>query len=284
VNTAISQNSNFARRIRLPKLSLCNLRKEYINGAGHNLVVLDKLNLSVQEGEFISILGPSGCGKSTLLEIIAGLQSVSDGEITINGIALDKTHSKPAIVFQHYGLFPWLTVQRNIEYGLKIRGVDRRTRVSAVKKHIAMVNLDGFEKFYPHELSGGMQQRVALARALATNPDILLLDEPFAALDAQTREMCQRELLHLWQQTGVTIIFVTHDVGEAIYLSDRVIVMSKEPGNIRESILINLDRPRDLKVRMEEEFRMVEFLIRRLIAETGTEPNHTLKLELNGGK
>jgi NitT/TauT family transport system ATP-binding protein len=168
------------------KLAISNLGRTFRNGTGDNLVVLDRLNLTVAAGEFLSVLGPSGCGKSTLLEVIAGLQGASHGEITIDGKPLDKSPRKPAIVFQHYGLFPWLTVQKNIEYGLKIRGIDKKARNDIACRHIAMVNLDGFERFYPHELSGGMQQRVALARALATNPDILLLDEPFAALDALT--------------------------------------------------------------------------------------------------
>jgi len=249
------------------KLCINNLRKEYAGGARDTFVALDKLNLQVAEGEFVSVLGPSGCGKSTLLEIIAGLQKRSSGEMSIDNLPIEKSRTKPAIVFQHYGLFPWLTVQKNIEYGLKIRGIDRKTRNKIACQHIEMVNLNGFAKFYPHELSGGMQQRVALARALANNPDILLLDEPFAALDAQTREMCQRELLNLWKQTGVTIIFVTHDVGEAIFLSDRVIVMSKNPGAIKESILINIARPRDFRVRLEEEFRKTELHVRLLISE-----------------
>ncbi|MCB2173854.1 ABC transporter ATP-binding protein [bacterium] len=250
------------------KLTISNLGRTFRNGTGDNLVVLDRLNLTVAAGEFLSVLGPSGCGKSTLLEVIAGLQAASHGEITIDGKPLDKSRRKPAIVFQHYGLFPWLSVQKNIEYGLKIRGIDKKARNDIACRHIAMVNLNGFERFYPHELSGGMQQRVALARALATNPDILLLDEPFAALDALTRELCQRELLNIWQQTGVTIIFVTHDVGEAIFLSDRIIVMGKNPGTIKESIAIDLARPRDLQIRLEEEFRRTELLVRLLIAES----------------
>lgn len=251
------------------KLIIRNLRKEYTTGARNNFVALDNLNLDVEEGEFISVLGPSGCGKSTLLEMIAGLQHHSSGEIFIDGLTIEKAGTKPAIVFQHYGLFPWLTVQKNIEYGLKIRGIDRKTRNQISLEHIEMMNLNGFAKFYPHELSGGMQQRVALARALANSPDILLLDEPFAALDAQTREICQRELLNLWQQTGVTIIFVTHDVGEAIFLSDRVVVMSKEPGTVKELIPIEIPRPRDFSVRIEEGFRRTELLVRLLISENG---------------
>ena len=252
------------------KLSIKDLRKEYSSDTRDHFVALDNVNLTVGSGEFVSILGPSGCGKSTLLEIIAGLQAKSSGEICIDGLAIEKKQTKPAIVFQHYGLFPWLTVQKNIEYGLKIRGIDRKTRNKISREHIEMVHLDGFAEFYPHELSGGMQQRVALARALANNPDILLLDEPFAALDAQTREICQRELLNLWKQTGVTIIFVTHDVGEAIFLSDRVIVMSENPGAIKESIHIDLVRPRDFRVRLEEGFRKTELHVRLLISENET--------------
>ncbi|EMS77968.1 ABC transporter ATP-binding protein [Desulfotignum phosphitoxidans] len=253
------------------KLIVRNLRKEYTSGPNHHFTVLDNLNLTVEDGEFLSLLGPSGCGKSTLLEIIAGLQTHSSGEIIINNQEPGKNAAKPAIVFQHYGLFPWLTVQQNIEYGLKIRGIDRKTRNKIALDHIRMMHLNGFAKFYPHELSGGMQQRVALARALANNPDILLLDEPFAALDAQTRESCQRELLNLWQQTRVTILFVTHDVGEAIFLSDRVVVMSKEPGSVKDLIPINIPRPRDLSVRIAEEFRRTEMRIRLMISESSNQ-------------
>jgi len=252
------------------KLSVKDLCMVYRNDTRENLTVLNKLNLSVKAGEFLSVLGPSGCGKSTLLEIIAGLQPASSGEVVIDGQPLTRFRSKLAIVFQHYGLFPWLTVQKNIEYGLKLRGIGRRTRTATAREYIDMINLHGFETFYPHELSGGMQQRVALARALATSPDILLLDEPFAALDSQTREMCQRELLKIWKQTGVTVIFVTHDVGEAIFLSDRIIVMKKNPGTVRQSIPIELKRPREFQVRIEEEFRQIELLVRQLISQSDT--------------
>ena len=250
------------------KLVIRNLRKEFNSENRETFVVLDCLNLDIEEGEFVSVLGPSGCGKSTLLEIMAGLQVQTSGEIYTDGISIEKASKKPAIVFQHYGLFPWLTVQKNIEYGLKVRGIDRKTRNRIALSHMDMVNLRGFETFYPHELSGGMQQRVALARALANSPDILLLDEPFAALDAQTREICQRELLNLWRRTGITVIFVTHDVGEAIFLSDRVVVMSKNSGMVKEIISINMPRPRDFDVRLEEDFRRTEMHIRSMISET----------------
>ena len=252
------------------KLLIRNLRKDYNSDKRGSFVALDGLNLEVENGEFLSVVGPSGCGKSTLLEIMAGLQMQTQGEISIGGLCMEKVPKKPAIVFQHYGLFPWLTVQKNIEYGLKIGGVDRKTRGLVAQRHIEMVHLSGFEKFYPHELSGGMQQRVALARAMANSPKILLLDEPFAALDAQTREICQRELLNLWRRTGITIIFVTHDVGEAIFLSDRVVVMSKDPGKIREVMPVDMPRPRDFSIRLEKGFRKMEMHVRLMISGTNT--------------
>ena len=275
--------SNSPQKGHFPvKLSIKDLRKEYFSGTRADFLALDGLDLDVAEGEFVSVLGPSGCGKSTLLEIIAGLQEPSSGVIAIDGLASEKRRSHLAIVFQQYGLFPWLTVQKNIEYGLKIRGIAKKTRNEISRQHIEMVNLNGFEKFYPHELSGGMQQRVALARALANSPDILLLDEPFAALDAQTRENCQRELLNLWKQTGVTIVFVTHDVSEAIFLSDRVVVMSRCPGAVKESIPIEISRPRDFRVRLEEGFRKTELYVRLLISENGKAVAPPEKARLHG--
>lgn len=248
------------------KLQIEGLTKAFSGNGKEGLLALDKVDLQVLSGEFLSIAGPSGCGKSTLLEIIAGLQEKTDGEIYIEGVPLEKTSSNCAIVFQHYGLFPWLTVQKNVEYGLKIRGIGKQERGKISCRLIERVRLTGFEKYYPHELSGGMQQRVALARALAYEPDILLLDEPFAALDTQTRENCQKELLALWQDTGVTIVFVTHDVGEAIFLSDRVVVMSGTPGTVREILDIDLPRPRDLEVRGEPAFWAMESHVRKLIS------------------
>ncbi len=255
------------------KLVIKNLCKSYASDARGTLVALEGVNLEVKQGEFVSILGPSGCGKSTLLEIVAGLQKMTSGMITISGQSIESISNRPAIVFQHYGLFPWLSVQKNIEYGLKIRGIKKKIRNETSLRYITMLNLEGFEKFYPHELSGGMQQRVALARALVNNPDMLLLDEPFAALDAQTREICQRELLNLWRRMGITIIFVTHDVGEAIFLSDRVVVMSKDPGRVREIIPVTMQRPRDFSVRLAEGFREMEMQVRLMISEN--QPLHS---------
>jgi len=240
--------------------------KKVVNGSKLGpMTILEDLNLQVGSGAFVSVVGPSGCGKTTLLEIVAGLQEKTAGIIRIDGIPIEKSHSNRAIVFQQYGLFPWLTVRKNIEYGPKIRGVAKAKRRQISRSYIKMVGLDGFETHYPHELSGGMQQRVALARALANDPDILLLDEPFSALDAQTRENCQQELLSLWRQTGVTVLFVTHDIGEAIYLSDRVFVMSAQPGTIQASIPVKLERPRNQSVRLTPSFRDKEMLIRELI-------------------
>jgi len=245
------------------KLKVQNLSKTFNNHRNHgNLPVLKDVSFEVNSGEFVSIVGPSGCGKTTLLEIIAGLQDRSAGDLWINRLPLEKSSANRSIVFQQYALFPWLSVRKNIEYGPKIKGFKKKKRREISGKFIHMVGLEGFERFYPHELSGGMQQRVALARALANNPDILLLDEPFAALDALTKEVCQRELLSLWRQAELTVVFVTHDVAEAIFLSDRVFVLSPSPAFIKNEISINLQRPRHMQLRLSEEFRKIEFEIR----------------------
>ncbi len=245
------------------KLDVRNLFKSH-NGHRNRerLPVLRDINFTVDAGQFVSIVGPSGCGKTTLLEIIAGLQEVSSGSILIDHVPLVRSSANRSIVFQQYALFPWLSVRKNIEFGPKINGMKTRKRRALVERFIEMVGLQGFEKYYPHELSGGMQQRVALARALANEPDILLLDEPFAALDAQTRETCQQELLSLWKQTELTVLFITHDVGEAIFHSDRVFVLSPAPACVKDTIDINLKRPRDLETRMTDDFRKMELSIR----------------------
>ena len=234
-------------------------------------MALHGIDMDVAPREFVSLVGPSGCGKSTLLEIIAGLQEKTGGEVLIDGLPIENSACNRAIVFQQYALFPWLTVERNIEYGLRVRGVSRKERARTCRNYIDIVGLKGFEKYYPHELSGGMQQRVAIARALATSPDILLLDEPFAALDAQTRENCQQELLDLWKKTTITVIFVTHDIGEALYLSDRVFVMSSHPGRVRACLDVDLERPRRRSMRLDAGLRMKEAEIRSLLVSGQTE-------------
>jgi ABC-type nitrate/sulfonate/bicarbonate transport system ATPase subunit len=247
------------------KLEMKHVRKEFKNSKRGSLLALDGIDLTVGQREFVSVVGSSGCGKTTLLEIVAGLQEKTSGEVLIDGIPIENSACNRAIVFQQYALFPWLNVERNIEYGLRIRGIKKKERARTCRNYIDIVGLKGFEKYYPHELSGGMQQRVAIARALANSPDILLLDEPFAALDAQTRENCQQELLDLWKKTAITVIFVTHDIGEALYLSDRVFIMSSHPGKVRDCVDVGLERPRRRSMRLDAAFRMKEAEIRSLL-------------------
>ncbi len=243
-------------------LQVNNLHKSFNGRHEDPTMVLEDVTMHVESGQLVSIVGPSGCGKTTLLEIIAGLQPSTGGEITVDGVSIDRSPAKTAIVFQQYALFPWLTVEKNIQYGPRIQGRSKAERSRLSSTYIEMVGLAGFEKYYPHQLSGGMQQRVALARALANDPDILLLDEPFAALDAQTKEKCQQELLWLWGETGLTVLFVTHDIGEALFLSDCVFLMSANPGTVRDCLPVEFGRPRDSETRLEHRFRLKESIIR----------------------
>jgi NitT/TauT family transport system ATP-binding protein len=215
---------------------------------------LDDFALDVKEGEFLSIVGPSGCGKSSFLNVLLGLIKPESGELNLRGKPISGPGSDRAMVFQDFGLLPWRTVQSNTELGLELKGVPSATRRATSQRFIEMVGLAGFESHYPHELSGGMKQRVGLARALATDPDVLLMDEPFAALDAQTRDVMQVELLRIWQQARKTVLFVTHQIEEAVYLSDRVIVMTKRPGRTKRIFPIPLPRPRDYEMRVSREF------------------------------
>ncbi|KAF1021214.1 MAG: Bicarbonate transport ATP-binding protein CmpD [Paracidovorax wautersii] len=235
------------------KIVARGVRKDYDvrgeDGADDNLTVLHDFDLDVRDGEFITILGPSGCGKSTFLSILAGLTERSAGSIAVNGLPLEGINPNQGVVFQGYALFPWRTVIENIAVGLEIRGVSKAERLRTAQEYLELVGLSGFAQRYPHELSGGMKQRVAIARSLAYKPDVLLMDEPFAALDAQTREILQGELLRIWEQHRKTIVFITHSLDEAIYLSDRVAVMTKRPGTIKEIIDIDLPRPRQAEVR-----------------------------------
>lgn len=240
--------------------------KNRSEGSSKEFTAIENVNLTVRKGEFISIVGPSGCGKSTLLDMIAGLSHQNSGEIYIDrklitGPALDR-----GIVLQGYALFPWRTVKKNVEFGLETKKVPKgdRDRISA--EFINLVGLNGFEDRYPYELSGGMRQRVAIARALAYDPDVLLMDEPFAAVDAQTREVLQDELLRIWERTNKTIIFVTHSIDEAVGLSDRVAVMSSNPGTIKEVIDVKLPRPRRIgDVRTSVDFSWITHRIWELL-------------------
>jgi NitT/TauT family transport system ATP-binding protein len=223
------------------KIIVDDVSKEF--GADKDKVqALRNIKLSVREGEFVSIVGPSGCGKSTLLYMLGGFVPPSSGRLLANGQPISSPGVDRGIVFQEYALFPWLTVFDNIAYGLEMTGVPAAQREKAVEHYVALIGLKGFERRYPRELSGGMKQRVALARTFAYEPSILLLDEPFGALDSLTRETMQDELRRLWRTTGKTIVMVTHDVGEAVYLSNRVCVMSQRPGRIVEEFSIDLDR------------------------------------------
>ncbi|MHC8333794.1 ABC transporter ATP-binding protein [Pseudomonas sp. LB3P25] len=223
-------------------------------GRSERVVVLEDFDLQVREGEFLSILGPSGCGKSTFLNILAGLAKKTGGVLDIDGKALQGINRNQGVVFQGYALLPWRSVLDNIAVGLEIRGVAKAERLEKAREYLDLVGLTGFASRYPHELSGGMRQRVAIARSLVYEPDILLMDEPFAALDAQTRETLQDELLRIWDLHKKTIVFITHSLDEAIFLSDRVAVMTPQPGRIKEIIDINLERPRLPELRNSHEF------------------------------
>jgi sulfonate transport system ATP-binding protein len=229
---------------RAGSLAISNVTKAY-QVDGSELLVLDRIDLAVTPGEFISIVGPSGCGKSTLLRLIVGLDDQYHGDILLDGLRISGTSLKRGIVFQDHRLLPWLTLQQNIDLGLENSGLPRRARSAAVADLLSLVGLQGFENVFPHQLSGGMAQRGAIARGLVTKPEILLLDEPLGALDALTRVRLQDELLNIWQTERITMILVTHDVEEAIYLSNRVIVMHPTPGRIAADIAIDLALPRD---------------------------------------
>jgi sulfonate transport system ATP-binding protein len=245
-------------------LTIRDVSKSYVVDE-RPLSVLRNIALDVRPGEFVSIVGASGCGKSTLLRLVVGLDADYEGEILLNGRRIEGTGRERGIVFQEHRLFPWLTVEDNIALGLDGSDEPQHVLSERVRENIALVGLTGFEKAYPHQLSGGMAQRAAIARSLVTQPAILLLDEPLGALDSITRAYLQKELLRIWQQERVTIIMVTHDVDEAIYLSDRVVVMEPRPGRIRSIVPVELDHPRQ---RASVEFaRVKDGILRKLSGE-----------------
>jgi NitT/TauT family transport system ATP-binding protein len=239
-----------AESVSKPKIELNHLRQIYYiqNRQTKRLeefVALDDFSLSIREGAFVAIVGPSGCGKSTLLDIIAGLtKSKGSGNTVIDGRQVFGPALDRGLIMQGYALFPWRNVRRNVEYGLEVKGIPRKERGAIAQKFIDLVELTGFETRYPNELSGGMRQRVAIARALAYDPDVLLMDEPFAAVDAQTRETMQDELLKIQGKTNKTVIFVTHSIEEAVLLADQVVVMTPRPGRIKQIVDVTLPRPR----------------------------------------
>lgn len=215
-------------------LKLKNVYKNFQIDKHNELNVLNDINLSVKKGEFVSLLGPSGCGKSTLLYLIAGLEKVSEGKITLDNKTIDKPGPDRVVVFQSDGLFPWMTVLENVLYGLKIKKMPKEVANKKAHDMLKMVHLGKYIDSYPHQLSGGMKQRVAIARALVMEPDVLLMDEPFAALDEQTRMVLHKELLDIWRKTEVTIVFVTHNIREAVLLSEKIVVMATRPGSIKK--------------------------------------------------
>jgi len=231
------------------------------------VTALNNFNIEVNKGEFVSIVGPSGCGKSTFLNMLLGLIKPGSGEMRINGTPITGPGQERAMVFQEFGLLPWRTVQANVELGLELKGIPSAERAARGSELIKLVGLNGFERHYPHELSGGMKQRVGLARALATEPEVLLMDEPFAALDAQTRDLMQMELLQIWERTKKTVLFVTHSIEEAAYLSDRVIVMTARPGRTKDVLKVGLPRPRDYEMRLTPEFNEIKLHIWEVLKE-----------------
>jgi NitT/TauT family transport system ATP-binding protein len=230
-----------------PTISLKGISLSYKTNAGTRLLALDNIDIKVSPGEFVCVVGPSGCGKSTLLHLIAGLQQPTSGNVLVDDEPVDAPGTDRILIFQELGLFPWLTVGQNVEFGMKMKGIAKVERMEKIQYYLRLVHLSQFKDSYTHQLSGGMRQRVALARALATEPDVLLMDEPFAALDAQTRDLLHDELERIWAETGRTIIFVTHNVREAVRLGDRVVLMTFRPGRVKREFSIDLPRPRQLE-------------------------------------
>jgi NitT/TauT family transport system ATP-binding protein len=249
----------------MTKLKLDKVTLEFFPRTGAPVLALDDVSLEVAEQEFAVIVGPSGCGKSSLLRLVAGLVVPTRGRITLDGTPVTRPGKDRGMVFQSYTLFPWLTVRDNVEFGLRIAGVPAEKRKHISDHFISEVGLEGFEKAYPKQLSGGMMQRVALARALANDPEILLMDEPFGALDSQTRSLMQELLLQIWEHSHKTVLFITHDIDEAILLGDRVHVMTARPGRIKEMVEIDLARPRQVDLLTSPEFIAIKRRIMALI-------------------
>ncbi len=237
----------------MPEIEIRGVTKSYETREG-SFLALEEVNLDVEKNEFICVVGPSGCGKTTLMNIIAGLNPPSTGTVKVRGEVVTGPGKGKGVVFQQYALYPWLTVEKNVEFGLRMKGVDKKKRRDIAQKYIKIVGLERFAKSYPKELSGGMKQRVAIARAYTTGPEVLLMDEPFGALDAQTRAQLQENLLNTWQQEKKTCFFITHDVEEAVLLSTKVIIMSAGPGRIREIVDVHLPYPRNQETKLTPEF------------------------------
>jgi NitT/TauT family transport system ATP-binding protein len=251
------------------KLQVDHLTKHYwLEREDRNVLALSDVSFSVGDGEFMAIVGPSGCGKTSMLNIVAGLLTYEEGNVIIDNKKVKGPGIDRAVVFQHASLLPWRTIAGNVRYGMELqRRFDEKTMKERADYFIKLVGLTGFERHYPSELSGGMQQRVNLARALAADPAVLLMDEPFAALDAQTREFMQAELLKIWNKAKKTVLFITHQINEAIYLADRVVVMSARPGRVKDIFDVPFDRPRNLSLKREPRFLELEDAVWKLIEE-----------------
>jgi NitT/TauT family transport system ATP-binding protein len=252
-----------------PLIAIRDVRKQYRTRQGDIIRTIDGISFDVVDGEFLSIVGPSGCGKSTLLNILAGLLGATDGRVLLRDTPLTAPRKEIGVVFQDAVLFPWRTVLQNVELPVEILGLDRASFRRRALELLDLVGLRGFERRYPHELSGGMQQRVAIARALVHDPAVLLMDEPFGALDAITRESMNLELLRIWERAKKTVVFVTHSISEAVFLSDRVMVLTARPARIADTVMIDLPRPRTLELMATERFGRQVLALRRFMAVGG---------------
>ncbi len=227
------------------KVKVVNVSRRFIKDKDTSTLALDNISMEVDDKEFVCFVGPSGCGKTTLLRIISGLDSPDEGEVYLDGIKIESPGPDRGMVFQEYSLFPWKSVADNVIFGPRMRGIKKKDALEEAEKYLELVGLQQFRHSFPYELSGGMKQRVAIARALANEPSVLLMDEPFGALDAQTRNILQQELLDIWKKKHITILFVTHSVDEAVFLADKIVLMSARPGKIKEVINVDLPRPRE---------------------------------------
>lgn len=252
-------------------LVLDHVNKTYIGRKG-TVHALSDINLIANSGEFITVLGPSGCGKSTLLHILGGFESLTSGVMTLDGVPIDAPSRDRGMVFQHASLFPWRTVERNVAWPLESAGTPKRAARGRARELLELVGLGAFGDSYPNELSGGMRQRAAIARTLAFEPSMLLMDEPFGALDAQTRELMQEELNRIWQQTQTTVVFITHDIHEAVFLGDRVLVMSARPGRIVLDTPIELERPRGDHTKSDPKYQEYHQMFWEMIREQMVRP------------
>ncbi|MEX1166211.1 MAG: ABC transporter ATP-binding protein [Hydrogenophaga sp.] len=261
-----SESDSSSAASALGHIVLKNLSMSFGQGASR-IQAVQAIDLNVAPGEFVSIIGPSGCGKSTLLNVVAGFATPSEGQVLLDGAPIVGPGPERGVVFQQYSLFPWMSVRKNVEFGLKMKGVDASKRETTARTLLGLAGLLAFENHFPDQLSGGMKQRVGIVRALATSPQVMLMDEPFGALDAQTRVVMQQILTNMWQKFRLSVLFITHDIEEAIFLSDRVYVMTARPGRIKAEVAIALPRPRTAEMMSSIEFTQILHKLRNLIRE-----------------